>query len=446
MEAPFTNIHAHIFTARHAPDYFLKTAIPTSKLPSWLSTKIATKVDELIQRKGSRQVLQMLDWIFRIISPDYRDTAERYVEFIKMGISSTQKEIFDDLAQAHMKFPNYRIVVLTQVLDYLDLEQQSNHIKIQTQVDQVCELKRNALYQQHIYPFLGLDARMNGVDLLEDWVKKYISKDKGFCGIKIYPAAGYFPFDVRFNKVWEWAEKNNIPVMTHCTRGGSFYLGRFDSIVSSGGLDVASLNEDSPSMKNIRERITALFNDKSIQKNNHVWCNIFGHPENYRPVLEKYPNLKICLAHLGGSNEVIRKYDPLNKAIKSIIYPSYFQDNWYELVIDLMRDFKNVYSDISYTLSDEQAMKYVVNDFTNDGIADGKKLLNKLMYGTDFYMTLQETKGDEPGMQKLFFTYFKADAATLLTKNNPDIFLSNLVHDDPPKQAAVITDDMEGLA
>jgi len=136
----------------------------------------------------------------------------------------------------------------------------------------------------------------------------------------------------------------------------------------------------------------------------------------------------------------------LNKAIKSIVYPPYFQENWYDLVLGLMRDFRNVYSDISYTLSDETAIKYIVDDFVNNRIEDGNKLLNKLMYGTDFYMTLQETQGDEPCMQKLFFTYFNPEAAALLTKDNPGVFLSNLIHDEPQKLATVVTDDMEGLA
>ena len=428
MNTPFTNIHAHIFTARHAPDYFLKTAIPTGKLPTWLGNLIATKVEELIQRRGTRIALQALDWIFKLISRDYRETAERYIDFLQVGVSSTQQEIFEDIAKAHIKFPGYRIVVLTQVLDYLDLEQSSNHIKIQTQVEQVCELKRNALYQQHIYPFLGLDPRMSGINLMSEWITKYISKDKGFCGIKIYPAAGYFPFDIRFDEIWQWAEAEEIPIMTHCTRGGSFYLGRFESMIGSDGFAVPSLNEASPAMKNIRARIENLTNDKTIQKNNHVWCNIFGHPENYRPILEKYPKLKICLAHLGGSNEVLRKYNPTHKDLKGINYPSYMQDNWYDMVIGLMKDYVNVYSDISYTLSNKDAIGYITKDFIHDGMPDAKPLINKLMYGTDFYMTLQEKEGDEADMQKLFFTHFK-EYAELMSQINPTAFLRNKIHD-----------------
>ena len=70
------------------------------------------------------------------------------------------------------------------MLDYLDLERSSNHIKIQTQVEEVADIKRNALYQNNIFPFLGVDARQTGFDLLEGWAKKYINVDKGFCRYK----------------------------------------------------------------------------------------------------------------------------------------------------------------------------------------------------------------------------------------------------------------------
>jgi uncharacterized protein len=411
--AVFTNSHAHIFTVNHAPDYFLKTAIGNETLAVW--------IEKFLEKDGTRWLMKIILWIFTVFSPRHRDTIRRYIEFIEIGSSASQEDIYKQVATTYAKFGQYRVIVLTQVLDYLDLERNSNHIKIQTQVEEVCALKQNASYQSTLFPFLGLDPRQTGIDLLNDWVKKYINRDKGFCGIKIYPAAGFFPFDIRLDPVWKWAAANGIPVMTHCTRGGSFYLGRMESILNTGGLQVQSLNPGSPAMNSIRDRVNRVINDPAIHKNNRIWCNVFGHPENYRPVLEKYPKLKICLAHLGGSNEVNRSGKP------SITggYPDYLTDNWYDEVVDLMKGFSNVYSDISYTLNDKPALTKITCDFRKSEMVDlnGTRLIKKLLYGTDFYMTQQETLGDEPDLQDLFLALFDKNEVRLLAYDNPAAFL-----------------------
>lgn len=209
--------------------------------------------------------------------------------------------------------------------------------------------------------------------------------------------------------------------MTHCTRGGSFYLGTFESILNRGGFQPAGINPSSPSMPAITNRIQSLVSDtnRDLKKNNKVWCNIFGHPENYIPVLEKYPKLKICLAHLGGADEVNRTGP--NGTPRD--YPAYLEPNWYTLVKDLMGKFENVYSNISYTLSDPNVLAHIIKDFR------GTELIKKLMYGTDFYLTQQEEKGDEPDLINLFLTGFNAtDEIRQLAYDNPDVFLKSVIH------------------
>lgn len=423
MEASFTNAHSHIFTVNHAPDYFLKTAIKNTTLAEW--------VDKFLQKDGTRLVMKGFLKVYMLFAnKDKRSAIQRYIEFVEIGTSATQKDIYDKLSKNYTKFGPFKIIVLTQVLDYLDLERSSNHIKIQTQVAEVCDIKRNALYQNNIYPFLGVDARQVGIDLVADWTSKYISKLYGFCGIKIYPAAGFFPFDKRLDALWAWAEQNQIPIMTHCTRGGSFYLGRFESLLNIGALQVESLNPGDPAMTSINERIGKVIADKDVQKKNKVWCNIFGHPENYIPVLNRYPKLKICLAHLGGSNEVRRAYPENSNDVKlGNEYPSYLQDIWFAQVIDLMKNYENVYSDISYTLSDEYALKKIAARFRGDDMTDkfGKRLIGKLMYGTDFYLTQQETKGDEPDLENLFLNNFTQEEIKTIAFDSTTAYLSSAI-------------------
>lgn len=424
MTKTFTNAHAHIFTVNHAPDYFLKTAINNITLAEW--------VDKFLQKNGTRWIMKGFLKIYILFAgKDKRTTIRRYIEFVEVGTSATQIDIYRQLSKNYSKFGDFKIIVLTQVLDYLDLERSSDHIKIQTQVEEVCDIKRNALYQNNIYPFLGIDPRQTGIGLLEEWSKKYISSQYGFYGLKIYPASGFFPFDLRLDAVWAWAERNNIPVMTHCTRGGSFYLGRFESILNTGALRVESLNPAAASMPAILNRISNIIKDESIHRKNRIWCNVFGHPENYKPVLDKYPRLKLCLAHLGGSNE-IRRGDP-NAGQKDIElgdeYPAYLKDNWSDQVIELMKQYENVYADISYTLSDTKAMGIIVNRFRQSGMIDnfGTPLINKLMYGTDFYLTQQEENGDEADLEKIFLSSFNQDETTKIAYENTASYLSSLI-------------------
>lgn len=423
MASSFTNAHSHIFTANDAPDYFLKTAIPNA----W----VAKTVDKILQKAGTRWTIKWAMQLFAFLSPNKRDIIRRYLEFIEIGTSATQTDIFDQLNRSYLQFQGHKIIVLTQVLDYLDLEDTSStHIRIAGQVEEVREIKRNALYRNNIFPFLGTDPRQELPDLLGGWIKKYICPDAGFYGIKIYPAAGFFPFDPRLDPIWVWAEEKQVPIMTHSTRSGSFYLGSFDSILNSGILKPSqALVEAGPGqaiLARITNRVNKVIADKSIQKKNAIWCNVFGFPDNYELMLLKHPNLKICLAHLGGASEVNRSTNPGGKSP----YPAYMDENWYDMIIDLMTRYKNVYSDISYTLSDADALATIVERFSRPELKDifGTPLIDKLLYGTDFYLTQQETRGDEPDLQSAFLKAFPQSAQIqALAYDNPARYLHSAI-------------------
>lgn len=424
MTRVFTNAHAHIFTANHAPDFFLKTVIPNATLARW--------VDKFLQKDGTRWAVKGVLQLYAAVSRAKRPIIRRYLEFVQIGTSVSQTDIFEKINQSYAQFQDHKIIVLTQVLDYLDLADTSSaHIRIKGQVEEVVELKRNARYQRNIFPFLGVDPRQTGFRLLEDWVSYYIDQKKGFYGIKIYPAAGFFPFDSRLDPLWEWAQENQAPVMTHTTRSGSFYLGSFDSILNSGALQLNDLDPDDALEKGIIDRVNSVIDDKSIHKKNELWCNIFGYPDNYEVVLRKYPDLKICLAHLGGASEINRQVPPTGKCDcgKPPKYPPYLEKNWYPMVLDLMKRYKNIYSDISYTLSCACALDTVVKQFRQPDATDGsgQPLINRLMYGTDFYLTQQEELGDEADLQGLFLGHFTQKEVQALAYDNPERYLRSVI-------------------
>ena len=71
--------------------------------------------------------------------------------------------------------------------------------------------------------------------------------------------------------------------------------------------------------------------------------------------------------------------------------------NWSELIIDLMKKYDNLYTDISYSLADfknETINKRVLNWLNTKDDLD-KELGHRVLFGTDFYMTEQETKEAE---------------------------------------------------
>ena len=94
-----------------------------------------------------------------------------------------------------------------------------------------------------------------------------------------------------------------------------------------------------------------------------------------------------------------------------------------------MKEYANVYSDISYTLSSEDAMKIIANDFRQPGMVDkyGTPLINKLMYGTDFYMTQAEATGDEPHLQNMASEHFTHQEMQLIAYQNPARFLQSKI-------------------
>src|SRR5690606_4680641 len=125
------------------------------------------------------------------------------------------------------------------------------------------------------------------------------------------------------------------------------------------------------------------------KKKNKHFKDHFTNPENFREVLmtkrqvtdavtgeekTEYPfkNLKICLAHFGGSEMILGK--------KCSITPN----NWYDSIKQMMKEFPNVYADISYTLHNKKVWKKLVDDLKDPVIRD------RILFGTDFYMTIRE--------------------------------------------------------
>jgi len=200
-------------------------------------------------------------------------------------------------------------------------------------------LELSALQQKYpkaVFPFLAVDPRRPNITQLVtngkviSSGKKIISKDGPFYGIKIYPPLGYFPNDPRLDDIYAYCQLKDIPITAHCQPVS--FVNPLDPIPN-------------PSQ-------------------------YFAHPNNWKSVLQKFPSLRLNLAHFGGVDSVIAYAND----------PTSSNGEWTKVIIDLLT-YKNVYTDIAA--------------FADPGIAPSLiKILKipivqeKLLFGTDYVINM----------------------------------------------------------
>ncbi|MBL0071711.1 MAG: amidohydrolase family protein [Bacteroidetes bacterium] len=97
-------------------------------------------------------------------------------------------------------------------------------------------------------------------------------------------------------------------------------------------------------------------------------------PDNYEDILVKFPKLKICFAHMGFDSA--KKLNNLT---------------WFTRILALMKMYPNVYMDVSYTASYENFCPWFIAQYN----AWSPDIQDRVIFGTDFYMTVQEVNGND---------------------------------------------------
>jgi len=258
--------------------------------------------------------------------------------------------------------------------------------KLSVQID---ELKLLAA-SKPVLPFLACDPRraddVSADENLYALFAKAFSNNGGssFFGVKIYPAMGYDPSDYRLWPLYEYCEKYKIPVLSH-----------------HGGESVST------------DRVTDLLiyegeQDKLISaKNRHELAYMLNDPGRWKLVLEKYPQLKLNLAHFGGSHtwqqpDVVEYKDQKRK----------------ETIFSFMNQYDNVYADFSFQLIDDNISRHlreVISMEKNSYIRD------KTLFGTDYWVV--NPQGDLYNEQKQFLeildhNMYNLPLTELLTETN----------------------------
>ncbi|MNU74831.1 Amidohydrolase [compost metagenome] len=427
-QLPFSNIHTHVFNSECVPDNFLRI------LPNKTVRRMPKAIKALLDTKLSRATIVAISKIAAKKDTNKRNSFDKYIAFLEVATQRKQLDVFELEFEVGKQYDSQiRIVGLTMNMDFMDNRTSRRQISFESQLEAVKNIKR--YYPTNFFPFLGIDPRhKSGMDLV-NWSKSYFEtglQANGmvfpfFSGIKLYPALGFFAFDPRLNDLYAYAEANQLPIITHVTRVGSQYIGtKISELIPA---QPAMLLPDNPSetvltaQETIYARIRIYREQKWLEDskigNNDKACDLFSHPENYVPILEKFPKLKICLAHMGGSNEIVdnSKDDPDLKQIRR-----FDSQLWCDRIRDMMLRYPNLYTDISYTLGDldNPEILAAILKFMRTPDNNGQILAKRVLFGTDFFMTEQEKRESELyklAMQEL------SEFNQLITRENPAEFL-----------------------
>lgn len=305
------NCHAHIFTNKNLPNRFLFRCpiVPALRFKPFF----------WLLNYPVRWFLNLLLWI----SPfDDHGFFNRYAAFIKAA-HRTERENLQRLIDYYPE--DSKFIILPMDFKYMEAGNVKENIDQQHKV--LCELAESR--SDIIIPFAHIDPRRhNARQMLEDLVENH-----NFKGVKIYPTLGYPPDQPRLMaEIYPYMVEKNIPLMAHCSKG--------------------SVN------------IRGMGREKAWE---------YAHPNRYISIMQKFPDLRICLAHFGGSREwkyhlkTPRDQKPLS---------------WLRCIRHLIKieKYSNLYVDISHTM-----MNFSANHALLSVLLEDSEILDKVLFGSDFY-------------------------------------------------------------
>jgi hypothetical protein len=188
-----------------------------------------------------------------------------------------------------------------------------------------------------------------------------------FLGFKMYTAQGYRPWDVRrlpiLKDFYRRCCTQNIPIMNHCTPEGAPTYDRGEYVGFRHPMDTTQDDKQKGTSENI-----LVSPDGVGYFNRH-----FVSPRAWKQVLEakvgktRLNTLRLCLAHFGGGTALGLK--------------------WCDEIVDLIKNYDNVYADISSSMTDSDFKKHFKKVISKDAAFENK-IRKKLLFGTDWYLTL----------------------------------------------------------
>jgi predicted TIM-barrel fold metal-dependent hydrolase len=236
--------------------------------------------------------------------------------------------------------------------------------------------------------------------------KAYIEgkKYRLFAGIKVYPNLGYKPLDPRLpslNTLYERCVENDIPIMTHGSPQGAFTHDRpfyYEYDVAHNTIPVSIQRDIDYNVKN-----------KSAKDATYYFMQEYASPYAWEQVLKKYPDLRLCIAHFGGSDNKPTKKEPLSGWNKTIDVEmarmgQWDTSVWNQKIISMIQTYKNLYTDISC-----HDVKTLLDNLPR-AIEAWPDLRKRIMFGTDWYMTEIQGFSYEEFIDQMKDGIYKIDA------------------------------------
>jgi predicted TIM-barrel fold metal-dependent hydrolase len=310
------NCHIHTFTAAHTPRYFPHPFVAIFRVLPFL--------------------LVFLRWVVSLLPYErLTDMIVRLEKFHTTGGRHSQRDIFREVLHYYPR--NARFVVLPMDMGLIGHGPVA--IDIRAQHDELAQLAADPDYGPQVIPFATLyPDRPGAFDEFRRCVEVH-----GFRGLKLYTKLGYAPdHPLLVEKVYPYCVAHDLPVMSHCSRGGVYHKGwsqaRQDAVTE---------------------------------------------PRAYEQVLTGFPDLRLCLAHFGGDSDwtalLEDGFDPDDPQARA--------RNWTSEICRMIEcgSFPNLYTDISYTIFRfNEYIPLLRLYLQTDTIRD------RVLFGSDFYMTRQE--------------------------------------------------------
>lgn len=194
-----------------------------------------------------------------------------------------------------------------------------------------------------------------------------------FLGFKMYTPLGSQPLDPRLPYLhdstrdgdcfYARCEREGIPIMAHCSPGGMTTHELRFFMEHDSGHSLYEMRSDQSGSDSDATRVTIDSKDTVIS----YFYDTYVHPKAWRKVLQKYPKMKLCLAHFGG--------EEFKKGLRS---------TWVTEILALTEEYDNVYTDFSCWNMDD--CKETLHELLIS--VKYAHIRRKLLFGTDWYMTL----------------------------------------------------------
>jgi predicted TIM-barrel fold metal-dependent hydrolase len=367
------DVHAHCFTLEHVPKGFMNLgwirSIPFGMDVVAMAFKLARKIKkwfggrnyDYYETYGKKRFLE-------------RFTKDKNSDEVLMYQFNRYNYAFDQVL--HKERPHIFMVELM-----MDMQRGIGGAIQKPFYEQWKELSDLRQLRQHnksLIPFLAVDPRNPNVyaDFLAAFSDQsqrvnqtgqpFLDTAFPFFGVKIYPSLGYMPSDPILMDIFKVCAEKKIPVTTHC--GGASV--RCDSSHVSG-------NYYTHNGQNLVLKAYDL--DLSAYKKSRQARDIarfFNAPKNWAVVATAYPNLKINLAHLGGSEEWDR-------------YREGLPDTHVQETLDMIVQHPNVFTDISYAYATKANLEKLAEMLYSPQFSALQRdvFRTKFLHGSDYFMT-----------------------------------------------------------